>query len=280
MNDWLVAQIRQHGPGKVVWAPVVALSVSAGIVGGFGWTAGAFIFIGLLALGAFVVALASIDQLQRAVDDGDQLRRALGTLRAYIVDKLQEQAGSTTVLWRDEIIVNKKGDVHWLGRLTVRAEGPNALHFVETKLGGEPLTPAERRRMSITVPQGEEGARLPIEVEWESDRSARVWTHFGSALQPGQEITLVMEHSWPHTLAKLGTGGVEHMTWTPDRPTERFEYTILLLPELKRRTALGSNVDGFTTPPAQRAEGGGWRVEGEAENLTTASRLNLSLDAG
>ncbi len=71
MNDWLVAQIRQHGPGKVVWAPVVALSVSAGIVGGFGWTAGAFIFIGLLALGAFVVALASIDQLQRAEDDGD-----------------------------------------------------------------------------------------------------------------------------------------------------------------------------------------------------------------
>jgi hypothetical protein len=133
----------------------------------------------------------------------------------------------------------------------------------------------------FTVRQDPGGARLPVDTEWESDTFVRFWVHFSTPIQPGNEIGIVYEFTWPRSLPKLAQRGIETALWTCERPTDRFEYVIRLDASHKRKTPLGINLDGAPRDLLkQKAEGGSWRVEGFAENLEQGRVVSLTLDAG
>src|SRR6266545_4893643 len=279
--DWIESQVREHGLLRVLWAPVLVVAVVSSLSAWFAGNplAGLFVAVSLVAIWAVVLLVVSLTQAQRIRNDFDQLKWSLSTLRQYVVDQLP--ATPRSVLWRDEIDVERNGDMHARTEFRILVEGDRALHFLEFGQVGEPLSRAEQRQVVFTVRQDPGGARVPVDVEWESDTSARFWVHFSTPIQPGTEFGIAYEFTWPHSLPKLGLRGVETAIWTCERPTDRLEYVIRLDASHKRSTPLRFSLDGAPQDSlTQKPEGGGWRIEGVAEHLNQGHVVSLTLDAG
>jgi hypothetical protein len=191
--DWIESQVREHGLLRVLWAPVLVVAAVSSLSAWFAGNplAGLFVAVSLVAIWAVVLLVVSLTQTQRIRNDFDQLRWSLSTLRQYVVDQLPSTPRS--VLWRDEIDVERNGDMHARTEFRILVEGDRALHFLEFGQVGEPLSRAEQRQVVFTVRQDPGGVRVPVDVEWESDTSARFWALLrwlehgrGEPIRPGR----------------------------------------------------------------------------------------------
>jgi uncharacterized membrane protein len=110
--DWIDAQVRKHGLAKVFWTPVVVVATVSGLSVWFAGNiiAGLLTAVFIITFTAIVLLVVYLTQMQRLRDDFEQLKWSLSTLRKYIVEQLP--ATSRSVLWRDEIEVERNGDMH------------------------------------------------------------------------------------------------------------------------------------------------------------------------
>jgi hypothetical protein len=278
---WLRSQVDQHGLFKVLWAPAAIVLAVGGFATLFSSNLGIGLFIALaMVLFAAVVflGLALADNATLRADQAE-LKRSLKTLRRYVVSELPVE--TRTVQWRDQQIVRRNGDTFMRVEMTIRVEGDRPLHFVETVQNGEALSPREQKAMRLTARREPGGARLPIDWEWVDASSLRFWTHFERPIQPGNDIALSYEFTWPHTLPNLTRRGIEHVEWEAQRPTDHFEAEIRLDAELGRRTDLRLTAHGIKRESiSQGPDGDAWTVRASIDNLAVGHRVSLDLDAG
>ena len=280
MLDWLLAQVENHGVWRVVWAPVTGLAAIAGVAAVFAndLTAGV---IAVLAIVAFVLAillLVSREQVRRMSSAQREMREAVTPLRAYVVNQLPTKA--QTILWRDQQVIGKNGDTFSRAEVSILVEGDRPLHFVQGQDNGEPLTARERRRVQFIARREPGGVRLPVDWEWTSDSSFRYWIHFERPISPGDQVTYSYEYTWPHTLPELARGGVEHTSWTCERPTRKLEFEVRVDAPAGRTSPLRVAAHGISqSDVTQRRDGSGWSVSGSASNLPEDHEIHLTLDA-
>ena len=278
--EWIEEQVRRQGLWKVIGAPFVLLSAVASVASFFGnLTTGIIVVLAVALVVAVVILSLEFQHARRLRSDHDELRRALGELRRYVLT--QHQPNCFYSFWRDEFSVSQNGDLSIVRRLTVRVDPPSSpLHFLEYVQAGERLSQAERRRMRFLARQEPGGASLPIDIEWDSEREAHLWIHLNSPLQPGDpELKLIMECDWPHSLPKLGRGGKERLFWECLRPTDRLEYLIVLDKSFRRTGPIRYGLSGLPNNVTQRHEAGTWRIEGYAAELPQGAQMTLALDA-
>lgn len=271
----------RFGPWKILWGSIAGLSTVLGVLAFVGPVWGLILLLAYVAATAAILLNLEREQHRLTARDLANARRHLRDLRAHIFAHLQ--APETNLVWRDEITVSPAGDAHWVGYLRIRADGPRRLHFFETILSGEPLSQQEQDvlKANLTVREGPAGARLLTDVDWKGPTEARVWTYLARPLDPGEEIEIVMEHTWPHTLPEIAKGGVETMSWACARPTARLEFVLLFEPKGHPGRELLFTGSGLAPGSlVQKAEGRHWRIEGSAVNLAQGEEVSLRLDAG
>jgi hypothetical protein len=279
MWEWVGQLVKRWGPGKTIWSPVLGLGLLGGLIG---WLESpmlaAVVVLGFLAFAELVLLAWAVQQNGEQARENNDLRWALGNLRRYVLQR--HNADFVYALRRDETTVSKNGDASLVHLVRVRvASDSEPLHFLEFTQGGEPLTQPQIRSLRFEVRHQPGGARLPVEVDWESARLARLWIHLPQPLGQGEETTLVMECTWPGALPELARSGVERMTWSTLRHVERFEYLVILDKSLGRRRDLRYMLEGLPDNLDQKGEAGTWRVEGHAEGIPEGATMRLTLDS-
>ena len=229
----------------MLWTLIVGIATVVGLATAFADNLGAGLVAALviLAAGCLLLLVVSRTEVAQLRADRQEMRRSLDTLRKYVTARLPAQPRNLAL--SDQQFVGKNGDTFTRAYLKILVEGTTPLHFIESEQDGEPLSRREQRRLMPIARREPDGARLFVDVDWQSARTLRFWIHFERPIPPGEEVSFSYEYTWPHTLPNLTRGGVEHPGWDFVRRTDSFEFEVRLEAALGWSRPLKLTVEGM-----------------------------------